>query len=261
MRGPGDPGQGGMDPEVWTALEHFRDGVLAVLGTDVVAIYADGSLTLGDFEPATSDLDVLVVTRAPLDAAPVEQLARLHARLTRDLRWGGRLEGEYAALHQLCPAGIIGPVVAIVAGGELHAGVPSAFTAENGRAMRDHSIVLHGVPPSSVLPVVDDAAFTTALRSYFAELVRGAPEVAADLVALADTLLNAARCLLGLRIGRPCTKTEAALWLGEQRPELAAALATARAVRRGERPPDGVDVMREGLRRLAGLSGELESLP
>jgi len=250
-----------MDPEVWTALERFRDGVLAVLGAGVVAIYADGSLTLGDFEPATSDLDVLVVTRAPLDAVPVEQLARLHARLARDLRWGGRLEGEYAALHQLCPAGISGPVVAIVVGGELRAGVPSAFTAENGRAMRDHGMILHGDPPSSVLPVVDDAAFTAALRSYFAELVQGAPEAAADLVGLADTLLNAARCLLGLRIGRPCTKTEAALWLGERHPELAAALTIARAVRRGERPPDGASVMREGLRRLAGLAGELEFPP
>ncbi len=47
----------------------------------LVGLYLRGSLALGDFIPATSDIDVLAVTERPLSDAQFVMLAALHAQL------------------------------------------------------------------------------------------------------------------------------------------------------------------------------------
>jgi streptomycin 3"-adenylyltransferase len=47
-------------------MERLRDGFLSVLGRDLIGIYVHGSLGLGGFNPQRSDIDLLVVVRAPL---------------------------------------------------------------------------------------------------------------------------------------------------------------------------------------------------
>ncbi|MBZ0288557.1 MAG: DUF4111 domain-containing protein [Anaerolineae bacterium] len=44
-------------------VEDFRDGVIRVLGDNLTGIYLHGSLAMGCFNPARSDIDLLVVTR------------------------------------------------------------------------------------------------------------------------------------------------------------------------------------------------------
>ncbi len=62
-------------------LEALLPGIRNVLGDNLVGIYLRGSLALGDFIPATSDIDVLAVTARPVDDAEFGALADLHARL------------------------------------------------------------------------------------------------------------------------------------------------------------------------------------
>jgi hypothetical protein len=221
------------EAEIRQVLAEFRDGVRSALGENLIAIYVNGSLTMGDFEPASSDLDFLVVVRQALTDDEIRQLDELHQRLAAESPRGARLEGEYAAQRQLRPSGIDGPAITVDPEGGLLPDKENMFTAENVVAIREHGLVLYGPPPARVLPPVDRATLDAALREYLSDLlVRPRPDELSPGL-LASHVLNIARCLYGLETGRPCTKVEAARWLGGHEPAVRPVLETALAVRRG----------------------------
>jgi hypothetical protein len=71
----------GSHPEVSTLIEDLLAGVRGALGDNLLGFYLRGSLALGDFDPETSDVDILVVTERPMSEAEFEGLAALHARV------------------------------------------------------------------------------------------------------------------------------------------------------------------------------------
>lgn len=233
-------------PDLYYLLVTWRDDLITLLGENLVAVYVMGSLFMGDFAEASSDVDFLVVTVHTPTREGMEQLARLHKRLNDISPWGARLEGAYAAESALRPWGIDGTIVAIEPGGPLCEG-PSEYSADNMLALRDHSMTLYGPPATRVVPPVDRATLEEGLRAYLDDLLERASSPAPGLGEAASWLLNIARCLFGLQTGRPCTKTEAAQWLAARDPVLQPALLAALAVRRGERGTDLDEVVRAGL--------------
>jgi hypothetical protein len=67
--------------DVTQMLEALLAGLQRELGEDLVGVYLRGSLALGDFIPATSDIDVLAVTERPITDAQFATLAALHAQI------------------------------------------------------------------------------------------------------------------------------------------------------------------------------------
>ena len=83
-------------PEVNALLVDLLAQMRAILGDDLIGLYLDGSLALGDFDPATSDVDFIAAIARPLSAAQFDALAAMH----RQMRDSGRpfateLEGSY----------------------------------------------------------------------------------------------------------------------------------------------------------------------
>jgi predicted nucleotidyltransferase len=68
-------------PEVSGHLRRFTEGLLAVV--ELRGLYLYGSLTTGDFSPASSDIDVLAITDRRPDAAVIDRLRALHVELAR----------------------------------------------------------------------------------------------------------------------------------------------------------------------------------
>jgi hypothetical protein len=82
--------------DVADLLDALLPGVQGALGGNFVGAYLRGSLALGDFIPATSDIDVLVVTARPVGDAEFDRLAELHAHLARSSQtYGNRHEIAY----------------------------------------------------------------------------------------------------------------------------------------------------------------------
>jgi len=79
-------------PDVATHLARFRDGLLAVV--ELRGLYLYGSLTTGDFSPASSDMDLLAVTERRPDGLVLDRLKALHLDLARR-------GGAYARLNCL----------------------------------------------------------------------------------------------------------------------------------------------------------------
>jgi predicted nucleotidyltransferase len=70
--------------------------VREILGNQLVGMYLYGSLSSGDFNPESSDIDFLVVTTSTLSDKAIAELRSMHQRIWKSgLKWASKLEGSY----------------------------------------------------------------------------------------------------------------------------------------------------------------------
>jgi hypothetical protein len=73
-----------------------------IVGDHLVALYLTGSLTYGDFDRGSSDIDYLAVLNRPLGAVARASLAEAHERIAADYpEWAERIEGSYVLRSML----------------------------------------------------------------------------------------------------------------------------------------------------------------
>jgi len=85
-------------PEVNLVLNELLLGAKSALGERFVGMYLYGSLSSGDFNPDTSDVDFLTVTEGELSEERVRKLEMLHQLLWASrLKWAVKLEGAYVS--------------------------------------------------------------------------------------------------------------------------------------------------------------------
>jgi hypothetical protein len=212
----------------------LADRLLASLAEQLVGVYLGGSLSVGDFEPATSDYDVLVVTAGALSSELLAAIGRLHEHLLEEHPDAWRLEGDYAPRELLVPQGTLAPVPGFRHGVFVPHSPEVMLSADNMANMRQHGIPVFGPPPQDVLPeaTVDD------VRTAVLGMLRDTPEVVGTEREAADEILNIARSLCALGTGEPTTKTRGAEWaLAHLDPRWRQAVESALALRRGEPDP------------------------
>ena len=74
----------------------LRTEVKEILQNQFVGMYLYGSLSSGDFEPNSSDIDFLVVTQEILPDKTVSELESMHNRIWKTgMKWAAKLEGSY----------------------------------------------------------------------------------------------------------------------------------------------------------------------
>src|SRR2546421_3244677 len=142
--------------EVNTVLDLLLSEVRALVGEQLLGIYLSGSLSLGAFEPGSSDIDFLVATVEALAGERVRALSDMHARLLMSgLSYATRLEGFYlpqAALRRSAPATARYPFSA-QAHGLLLVELGSDWVIQR-HLVRETAIVLWGPPPQTLLDLV-----------------------------------------------------------------------------------------------------------
>jgi predicted nucleotidyltransferase len=83
-------------PDVNKILNLLLTSVQGILGNQLVGVYLYGSLSSGDFDPETSDIDFLVVTTSTLSDKAIAELRSMHQRIWKsELKWASKLEGSY----------------------------------------------------------------------------------------------------------------------------------------------------------------------
>ncbi len=89
-------------PDVNKVLEELLRRAKSILGEQFFAMYLYGSLSSGDFNPATSDVDFLVVTTSRLPEHTIAALEKMHTELQESgLPWADHLEGRYLPKDEL----------------------------------------------------------------------------------------------------------------------------------------------------------------
>ena len=152
--------------DVAQILEALLAGVRQELGEQLVGLYLRGSLALGDFDPATSDVDVLAATKLPVTQDQFAGLAALHAQLAASANtYANRMEMAYidrAALRRF-------------EGGRRHPTLSQGETLvwDEHRdhwilerwVVREHGIALLGPDPHSLIDPISSDELRAAVRA------------------------------------------------------------------------------------------------
>jgi predicted nucleotidyltransferase len=77
-------------------IDTLSQGLVEILAAKLVGIYLFGSLSYGDFNPDSSDIDLFVILHEPVSQSDLETLEQFHQRvgMTHE-RWARRLECSY----------------------------------------------------------------------------------------------------------------------------------------------------------------------
>ncbi len=229
-------------PTLYSDVNAVLDWMLAeeqaVLGSRFVGLFLHGSLAYGDFNPETSDIDFLVVTKGHLPAEALSTLEGMHARLRAEgSKWSQKLEGAYIPkgnLRRHDPAHAPVPWL----------GVDGHFALEplgsdwiiQRWILREKGIVVAGPPLAELIDPVSADNLREAVRGNLREWWSPpflSPERFQSDEYQAYAVLTMCRSLYVLEHGRVASKPEAARWaleaFGEPWRELISAAAAWRS--------------------------------
>jgi len=207
-------------PAVNALLAGALSGALGALGDELVGFYLDGSLALGDFDPATSDVDFIAAIARPLSPETFAALASMHRRLRDSGRpFATELEGSYIPLHALRRHN---PADATFANHERGPEEVLKYKYHHSDwvihryTVREYGVVLYGPPPTTLIDPIspEDVRRATGdvLRSWWgtaaaADYIRAAPPGG-----LAFIALTMCRAIYALAHGEVVSKPAAAEW-------------------------------------------------
>jgi predicted nucleotidyltransferase len=249
--------------DVALVLERLREGLAE--RSDLVGIYVYGSLVTGDFSPARSDIDVVVLLDRDPDEAAVRELGELHADLARLGGAAGQLHCLYAAVPHAADADRL---CTYWFGDRMTQWQLKVLT----QAELMSGVALHGAwPPPGIRPVaVADiqAAVLAEMRGYWRRAARPGrrwlddDEIDHALVVLprAEAVLACGELITkGQAIGRLDGFGVPAALAAEIRSRRAGHQVTVSAAQRLRRGYQAQRIMRRGVRRLSRLEpGRLE---
>jgi hypothetical protein len=190
--------------EVKPLLERFTGDAGRVL--PLVALWAHGSLALGDFQPGRSDLDLIALTRAAPTVAQRQELQRIHEALASQEPLAEKLHCSYVIETEL---GDVGRNHLTWAHGELF---DRPVTPVTRRELCQGGLTLLGPAPATLVPPVTDQELKDYIRAdlrdfWYPHTERGDVWLTDIWVDLG--LLTFARATVTLADGRLITKREA----------------------------------------------------
>jgi hypothetical protein len=219
-------------PPLDRILPAFVDDLRGTLGDELVGAYLFGSAVSGGFDPAISDLDVIVVTQSAVDGQPFERFAGIVERLqAREPGWAGRLDIVFigrSTLADFRSGG--GPFLEISHEEPLELKRRGDEWLETWYLARTANWPVIGPPPAELIPPIST-------REFLDDVVRGVPWFIAPERNkgtdgwLAYRTLTLCRLLRSLESGEVCSKVEGAAWAIERYPEQAPLIRAALGVR------------------------------
>lgn len=223
--------------DVNTMLRALLAGIQTALGDDQLAgMYLEGSLALGAFDPAASDVDVAVVTRHELPSAAVERLRAMHDDLAASgLPYAQRLEIAYipcADLRRYDPEHARHPTLG--ADWEFQIALLDENWVLKRCILREHGIVVWGPPPATLIDPVSADELRRVIRAQLRDVWEQRavdPEWLREREYQAFSILTLCRALQTLRHGSLASKPSAAAWATTEYPRWQAPITWALAHR------------------------------
>jgi predicted nucleotidyltransferase len=217
-----------LPPEVAPLIDELTAGIRAALGENIVGVYLRGSLALGGFDPATSDVDLLVVTERPVSEVEGEALEALHNRIppTNADGAGRRYEVSYidrAAIRRFGPSQRLHPRSGDEAPFEWYEHRDN-FVLERW-TVRERGVTLLGPDPKTLIDLVSTEEIRAAVASElririvdWAGSTGPAPGWLRHRGAQVFEVETVCRALHTLATGELRTKAEAIAWAREMLP-------------------------------------------
>ena len=205
-------------PDVNEILNLLLARTSVILGAQFVGMYLYGSLSSGDFDPRSSDIDFVVITETGLAQDLVFALENLHKELwTGDLKWAARLEGSYIPKSLIRRHDPQGPACPTVNEGVFFIDRRGSDWIIQRHVIREQGVILSGPDPKALIdPVSADEirqAVYAVLREWWFPMLENPvwlSEHGREYHAFA--VISMCRALHALRYGVIVSKPVASKW-------------------------------------------------
>jgi hypothetical protein len=206
--------------DVNEVLRELLVQVQTILRSHFVGMYLSGSVALGDFNPHSSDIDLVIVTDAPLSDDLFAALQEMHARFAAGgSPWAAKLEVVYvpeSALRGDTLPGTRYPVLEKCRGLVMDP-LESGWSVQC-YTLREHGLAVAGPEPGTLMGSVDPNRMRragSAIAGMWLEEARADPSWLAWLrwrENQAFVVLTLCRLLYTLETGAVASKPAAARW-------------------------------------------------
>jgi hypothetical protein len=190
--------------EVGPLLDRFSADASRVVPLE--ALWAHGSLALGDFQPGRSDLDLIALVAATVTGAQRDELKRVHEALISELPLADTLHCSYVPRSALAD---VGQTHLTWAQGEMFDRTVSPVSR---RELSLGGLCLFGPGPADLVPAVTDQELADYIRADLRDFwypATARPELWLRDIWVDLGLLTLARATVTLQQGRLITKKEA----------------------------------------------------
>jgi predicted nucleotidyltransferase len=210
------------DTEMKSLLGGLADEIRRSLNGSLVGLYVYGSLVTGDFEKASSDIDLLAVVSSDIEGETFERLDSMHTRFVEDHpAWEDRIEVAYVSATALWKFKTETNNIAVVSPGEpFHMKAAGREWLINWYTVREIGVTLYGPPPNTLIPEISKLEFVEAAREhakYWREWVHEMRTPGSQ----AYAVLTMCRALYTRTHGEQVSKKKAALWAKAYLPQWA----------------------------------------
>lgn len=207
-------------PDINRHLDTLLQAMQAVLGENLVGLYLFGSLVTGDFNPETSDIDLLAVTESGINDREFEQLDRMHLDfIARNPEWHNRLEVAYLSTSALKTYRWQTSNIGIISPGEpFHIKEAGYDWLINWYNVLTKGVSLFGPPPEAVIDPISKEEFIQAV-AHQAEDWRDWVYNMRTRPGQAYAIQTICRALYSYRTGEQASKKQAALWAQQELPQ------------------------------------------
>jgi len=204
--------------DVNAILDILLTGTKEVLKEQFIGMYLYGSLSSGDFDPNSSDIDFAVVTESILPDETTSALADLHQRIwSSGLKWASKLEGSYIPKDLIRRHDPHGPPCPTINEGKFYVDQRGSDWIIQQHVIREYGVVLEGPDPKMLIDFVapDDirGAILGVLREWWFPMLDNPTwlkEHGSEYHAF--TVLSICRALHALKHGTIVSKPVAAKW-------------------------------------------------
>jgi aminoglycoside adenylyltransferase-like protein/nucleotidyltransferase-like protein len=184
----------------------------------MVGMYLYGSLSSGDFDPQTSDIDFLVVTTSSLSDRAIAELEAMHYRIWKSgLKWAAKLEGSYIPKRDIRRHDPRSAPCPTVNEGQFYLDKRGSDWIIQRHVIREQGIVLAGPDPKTLIDPVGPNDIRKAVKGVLQEWWFPMLENPAWLKDHGDeyhafAILTMCRALHSLEHGTIVSKPTAARW-------------------------------------------------
>lgn len=142
-------------PDVNEVLHMLHANAKTILRNQFVGMYLYGSLSSGDFNPETSDIDFLFVTNGVLSDETIAELEVMHQQTwATSMKRAGELEGVYIPKSLIRRHDPNGPLCPTVNEGKFYLDRPGSDWIIQRHVVREYGVVIEGPDPKTLVDFV-----------------------------------------------------------------------------------------------------------
>lgn len=206
--------------EVNDLLNELLTNIKDILDEKIIGLYLEGSLVLGDFDPKTSDIDLVAILESDINDLEFENLKKMHQDFVKKHPdWNDRIEVCYISKEAINSTKLkISDLVNISPGEPFHRMKSQKEWLMNWYLTREKSKTLFGLDPKEVINPISKEEFLDCVKDHvksWGEWVGGMKNRYAQSYAI----LTLCRALYSYKNADQVSKFKAADWVKNKYPQ------------------------------------------